>query len=92
MPDSTLNSLEHSATGVKPASGPGWHPLIGWLVYGKLSRSRPASLGRGLLKFGLKSVAWAVDSDNLSMVKQAIEMALAAGTSLSSLPHSSIGR
>src|SRR6516162_8474181 len=74
MPDSSLNWWSVALRGLKP-------PPVGWrtctigglFFYRKLSRSCPVSLGRGLLKLGLKSVAWAVDSDNLSMAKQAIE-------------------
>src|SRR6266566_1470038 len=48
-------------------------PIDGWVFHWKLSGTCTASLSRGLLKFGLKSIAWPVDSDNLSMVEQAIE-------------------
>src|SRR5215510_10204291 len=73
MPDSSLNWWSVALRGLKPSSRREDMANGRLVFYGKLSRSCPVSLCRGLLEFGLKSVAWAVDSDNLSMVEQAIE-------------------
>ena len=77
MPDLTLNWWSVALRGPKPpvrvlgkGGGSVGRPII---LYRKLSRSCPVSFGRGQLRVWAQSVASPVDSDNLSVVEQAIE-------------------